>query len=192
MLKNILLLLGGLFIMTATATEAEAVKPENKLFIELSTGGTVVIEMFPQLAPKHIERITTLANEGFYDGITFHRVIENFMAQAGDPTGTGGGGSKYPDVVQEFSEFAFDRGIVGAARTAHSTDTFNSQFFICFQAEPYCRGLTGQYTVWGRVIEGMEFVDKIQLTEKNQMPLDVEPDRIVKMTVGEAEKEKAE
>src|SRR5690606_9192976 len=109
-------------------------------------------ELLPGVAPKHVERIVTLTTDGFYDGIVFHRVIDGFMAQSGDPTGTGTGGSDLPDVVAEFNAESFTRGAVGAARTM-DPNTFNSQFFICFQD---CTFLDGNYTVFGRVVSGME------------------------------------
>jgi peptidylprolyl isomerase len=137
--------------------------------IELKDG-IVDIELLPGVAPKHVERIVTLSNDGFYDGIVFHRVIEDFMAQSGDPTGTGMGGSDLPDVVAEFNAESFTRGAVGAART-NDPNTFNSQFFICFKD---CTFLNGQYTVFGRVVSGMEFVDNIT---RGEPPAN--PDKIV-------------
>ncbi len=135
--------------------------------------GRVVIELRPDLAPKHVARIKELAESGFYDGVIFHRVISNFMAQTGDPTGTGRGGSgkKLPP---EFTKTPFKRGTVGMARS-QSLDSADSQFFICFTSVP---SLDGQYTVWGHVVKGMEFVDRIQ---KGEPPRN--PDRIVKMRV---------
>ncbi|WP_423068113.1 peptidylprolyl isomerase [Devosia sp. CN2-171] len=128
--------------------------------------GIVDIELLPAKAPKHVERIVELTNEGFYNGIVFHRVIEGFMAQSGDPTGTGTGGSDKPDVVAEFNDTSFGRGAVGAART-NDPNTFNSQFFICFQD---CTFLNGQYTVFGQVVSGMEAVDKITRGEPPANP----------------------
>ncbi len=145
---------------------AQAPDPNNTLVIELKTG-KVFVKLRPDLAPKHVERAKTLAKEGFYDGIKFHRVIDGFMAQTGDPTGTGTGGSKLPDLPAEFTREVYKRGSVGAARTANP-DSANSQFFICFGDG--CRGLTGQYTVWGEVIEGMEHVDKIAKGEPPGRP----------------------
>ncbi|WP_020594193.1 peptidylprolyl isomerase [Kiloniella laminariae] len=149
-------LLVGLIAMTVATTTASAADPENTLVIELETG-KVVIEMLPDLAPTHVARIKELAREGFYDGIVFHRVIEGFMAQTGDPTGTGTSGSG-KKLRAEFSQEPFVRGIVGMARSQnpHSGD---SQFFIMFDSAP---SLNTQYTVWGRVIEGMEHVDGIK------------------------------
>lgn len=166
--------------MTATATESQAVDSANIAQMEVSSGGTVVIELLPDIAPKHVERIKQLASEGFYDGIIFHRVITGFMAQTGDPTGTGMGGSKYPDVPAEFSKYPYKRGTVGMARS-QSPDSANSQFFICF-TDTGCSFLTGQYTVLGQVTEGMEFIDKVAVGEPPSSP-----DKIVKFTVGAAE-----
>jgi len=180
MIKNVLLtLFGGLFIMSAAAQEAKAADPANIVNMEVSSGGTVVIELLPDIAPKHVERIKTLAGEGFYDGIVFHRVINGFMAQTGDPTGTGMGGSKLPDVPAEFSQYAYKRGTIGMARS-QSPDSANSQFFICF-TDTGCSFLTGQYTVLGQVTEGMEFIDKVAVGEPP-----ANPDKIVKMTLGAA------
>src|SRR3954465_9631961 len=135
-----------------------AANPANKLTLELSNGGTVVIQLRPDLAPKHVERVQTLVRQGFYNGLTFHRVIPGFMAQAGDPKGTGEGGSPLPDLKAEFTQMPFLRGTVAAARTANSPDSANSQFFIMFVPNP---SMLGEYTVWGRVISGMDAVDAI-------------------------------
>ena len=134
-------------------------------------GGDVVIKLRPDLAPGHVERITELANEGFYDGVVFHRVIPGFMAQGGDPTGTGMGGSEKPDLKAEFNSEPHVRGTCSMARTA-VPDSANSQFFICFDD---ARFLDKQYTVWGKVTEGMENVDKIKRGEPVR-----DPDQIVK------------
>ena len=162
-----------------TGANAEAAD-SNTLHMEVSTGGTVAIKLLPDIAPKHVERIKLLISEGFYDGITFHRVISGFMAQTGDPTGTGTGGSKYSDVPAEFSQYKYKRGTIGMARSA-SPDSANSQFFICF-TDSGCRSLTGQYTVLGQVTEGMEYIDKVAVGEPP-----ANPDKIVKMTVVAAE-----
>ena len=146
---------------------------ENKLTLE-TTKGPVVIELRPDLAPKHVERIKTLVNEGFYDGIVFHRVIDGFMAQTGCPHGTGTGGSKYPNLKREFNSEAHVRGTVSMAR-AQSPDSANSQFFICFTD---ARFLDKQYTVWGKVTSGMENVDKIKRGEPVR-----DPDKIVSAKV---------
>ena len=132
--------------------------PENTLVIELKSG-RVVIALRPDLAPKHVERIKMLARKGFYDGIVFHRVLNGFMAQTGDPTGTGMGGSDLGNLPAEFSRTErYMRGTVGMART-QDPNSANSQFFIMFAEAP---GLNGQYTIWGRVVEGMEHVDRIR------------------------------
>jgi peptidylprolyl isomerase len=137
------------------------------LVVELKTG-KVLIKLRPDLAPKHVERVKQLAKEGFYDGIKFHRVIKGFMAQTGDPTGTGTGGSNYPDLAAEFSQQPYKRGTIGAARTA-DPNSANSQFFICFD-DTGCSSLTGQYTVWGEVVDGMDKVDQIAPGEPPPIP----------------------
>lgn len=182
MLKNfILTLVGGLFIMAA-AEDAKAAD-SNIVHMDISSGGTVVIELLPDIAPKHVERVKTLVGEGFYDNIIFHRVIKGFMAQTGDPTGTGSGGSKYNDIPAEFSKYEYKRGTVGMARSA-SPDSANSQFFICF-TDTGCSFLKGQYTVLGQVTSGMEFIDKVALGEPPR-----NPDKIIKMTIADAVAEK--
>ncbi len=149
---------------------AKPLDPQNTLVIELKTG-KVMIQLRPDLAPKHVERVKQLAKEKFYDGTVWHRVIPGFMAQGGDPTGTGTGGSKYGNVKAEFTPTQFERGTVGAARS-QSPDSANSQFFICFTHTPF---LNGNYTVWGRVVDGMQFVDQIA---KGEPPAN--PDKIIK------------
>jgi peptidylprolyl isomerase len=146
---------------------------ENTLHVQLEKG-LVTIELLPKLAPGHVARIKELAREKFYDGVVFHRVIEGFMAQGGDPTGTGMGGSKKPDLKAEFSKEPHVRGICSMARSS-SPNSANSQFFICFGD---ARFLDNQYTVWGRVTSGMELVDALKRGEpvKN-------PDKIVTMRV---------
>ena len=147
--------------------------PENTLVLE-TTKGRVVIALRPDLAPGHVERIKTLARQGFYDGVPFHRVIEGFMAQTGDPTGTGTGGSDLPDLKAEFNAEPHVRGICSMART-NQPNSANSQFFICFDD---ARFLDKQYTVWGQVVEGMDNVDQIKRGEPVR-----DPDRIVSMRV---------
>ena len=149
-----------------TATAAKAADPDNTLVIELSSGGSVLIELFPDVAPKHVARVKELAKAGFYDGIVFHRVIPGFMAQTGDPTGTGTGGSGKGNLMAEFNKKPFVRGTVGAARS-QNPNSADSQFFICFAPAPH---LNGQYTVWGQVIEGMENVDKVAVGEPPANP----------------------
>ena len=152
--------------------------PENTLHLELTTG-VVVIQLRPDIAPQMVERVKTLTREGFYDGTPFHRVIEGFMAQGGDPSGTGSGGSKLPNVPAEFSRSAnFLRGTLGAART-NDPNSANSQFFIMFAPASH---LDGQYTIFGQVVSGMEFVDKIKRGSGGSGSVS-NPDKIVKMQV---------
>jgi peptidylprolyl isomerase len=154
-----------------------AANKANHLFLDLSTGGTVEIVLRPDLAPHHIERIQTLVRRGFYNGLTFHRVIPGFMAQGGDPKGTGEGGSEMPDLKAEFTAVPFMRGTVGAAR-AESRDSANSQFFIMFAPKP---DLDGDYTVIGRVVAGMDAVDTIAPGEPP-----AEPTKIVRAYLGDS------
>jgi peptidylprolyl isomerase len=157
------------------AAPLSAADKANTLYLDLKDG-RVVIELFPQAAPKMVERVKTLTKQGFYNGLKFHRVITGFMAQTGDPTGTGTGGSKLPNVKAEFNSTPFKRGTLGAART-NDPDTANSQFFICFEAAAH---LNGKYTAFGQVIEGMQFVDRIK--KGNGAGGEVfNPDTIVKM-----------
>ena len=144
------------------------------LTLTLSSGGDVVIKLRPDVAPGHVERITTLAAQGFYDGVKFHRVIPGFMAQGGCPKGTGTGGSDLPDLKAEFNDVPHVRGVCSMARTS-APHSANSQFFICFAD---ARFLDRQYTVWGEVTSGMEFVDGLP---KGEPPR--EPGHIVKATV---------
>ena len=147
---------------------------QNNLVLTLDSGGDVVIRLRPDLAPGHVERIGELVQEGFYDGVVFHRVIDGFMAQGGDPTGTGTGSSKKPDLKVEFSDEPHVRGTASMAR-AQNPNSANSQFFICLDD---CGFLDGQYTVWGEVTEGMEYVDALP---KGEPPRD--PGKIVKATL---------
>jgi len=141
--------------------------------------GTVDIELRPDLAPAHVARILTLTREGFYDGVVFHRVIPGFMAQTGDPTGTGAGGSDLPDLKAEFTDAPFERGTLGMARGS-SPDSANSQFFITFEPAPH---LNGQYTVFGQVVSGMDHVDAIKKGSAAENGRVADPDRIVSLTV---------
>lgn len=145
--------------------------PANTAILELKDG-KVTIQLRPDLAPKHVERVKLLMSEGFYNGLTWHRVIPGFMAQTGDPLGTGQGGSNYGDLPAEFTLAPFERGTVGAARSSNPNSA-NSQFFICFGRAAH---LNGQYTVWGQVTDGMQYVDKIA---KGQPPAN--PDKIIRM-----------
>ena len=180
-MKSLLSLIAiGLLAMTIHTNEAGAQSdPENVLVMELKDG-IVRIELLPDLAPGHVERIKTLTRQGFYDGIVFHRVIDGFMAQTGDPTGTGRGGSDLPDLSAEFSAEPFERGVIGMART-QDPNSANSQFFITFAP---ARFLDGQYTVWGRVFEGMEYVDMIKKAPRgDQSGMVRGPDKIVSLKV---------
>jgi peptidylprolyl isomerase len=157
---------------------AQETDPENTLVMELESG-TVTIALRPDIAPNHAERLKTLTRQGFYDGVAFHRVIEGFMAQTGDPTGTGSGGSDLPDLKAEFSEVPFTRGVVGMARTP-DPDSANSQFFITYADASF---LNGQYTVVGEVVDGMEAVDAIKKGSEAENGMVEDPDRIVSMKV---------
>ncbi|PIW27835.1 MAG: peptidylprolyl isomerase [Rhodospirillales bacterium CG15_BIG_FIL_POST_REV_8_21_14_020_66_15] len=171
----VLLVLG-----VGTMNDAEAMDLENTLYMDTSHG-RVVIQMRPDLAPKHVARIKELTRQGFYDGLTFHRVIGGFMAQGGDPNGTGTGGSGQ-NLPAEFSSEPFKRGTVGMARSMNPNSA-DSQFFICYARTSH---LDGQYTVWGQVVEGMKYVGML---ERGEPPAN--PDKIVKMQVAaDAEKGK--
>ena len=170
-MRRFFILLGALlFLMTANNAEAQDL--ENQIYLDLKNG-RVVIDLRPDVAPEHVARIKALTREGYYDGIIFHRVIPGFMAQTGDPTGTGMGGSGQ-QLDSEFSSVPFVRGTVGMARS-ENPNSGDSQFFICFGDAQF---LNNQYTVWGVVSAGMEFVDNI---EKGEPP--ESPDQIVKMQV---------
>ena len=147
---------------------------QNTLVLTLDNGGDVVITLRPDLAPGHVARIKELAGEGFYDGVVFHRVIDGFMAQGGDPTGTGSGGSDKPDLKAEFNSQPHVRGTCSMARTSNPNSA-NSQFFICFDD---ARFLDNQYTVWGEVTEGMEHIDALP---KGEPP--AKPGKIVKASL---------
>ena len=162
-----------------TALPPIKLDPQNTIYLDIPAG-RVVIRMRPDIAPKHVERVKQLCRDGFYDGTPFHRVIPGFMAQGGDPTGTGTGGSKYPNLPAEFSDTAhFLRGTVGAARSG-DPNSANSQFFIMFGPNP---SLDGQYTIWGQVVSGMEFVDKIKQGSPDDNGKVDNPDRIIHMRV---------
>jgi peptidylprolyl isomerase len=153
--------------------------PENTIVMTLKNG-RVVIALRPDLAPEHVARIKELSRKGFYDGVVFHRVIPDFMAQTGDPTGTGSGGSDLEDLKAEFSAERHSRGTVSMART-NNPNSANSQFFICFADAPW---LDRQYTVWGQVVEGMEHVDAIKKGgDHNNGAISGAPDKILKMQV---------
>lgn len=183
MLRNLIFLMASLFASAwANAQEPVAAAPapvaneaENILHLDLSTGGRVSIKLYADIAPAHIDRIKTLTRQGFYNGVVFHRVIDGFMAQTGDPTGTGTGGSQLPDLKAEFNAVPHLRGTVSMAR-AQSDDSANSQFFICFQPR---FALDGKYTAFGRVIAGMQYVDAIQRGEPPATP-----DKILQASIG--------
>jgi len=156
---------------------ALALDPENSLYLDLAFG-RVVIALQPTVAPKTCEQIKKLVRAGFYNGVVFHRVIDGFMAQTGDPTGTGTGGSGHP-LKAEFSSEPFARGVVAMARTS-DPDSADSQFFIMYAAAP---GLDGKYTIFGHVESGMEFVDKLKKGDPGKNGMVVNPDKIIKMQV---------
>lgn len=166
----------GLAVSPALAQGGKA-DPANTIYLQTKTG-TATIQLLPNIAPKHVAQIKALTKQGFYNGIVFHRVIGGFMAQTGDPTGTGMGGSKMPNLPAEFSKYTYRRGTVGMARSQRP-DSANSQFFICFD-DSGCRGLTGQYTVWGQVTSGMEHIDKVKKGAPGSGTV-TNPDKIVRM-----------
>lgn len=174
-------------VLSLSATEALAVDDSNTIIIELKSGD-VKIELLPDVAPQHVERIKTLAKEGAYDGVAFHRVIEGFMAQTGDVQyGKGGdlsragmGGSNYPDLPAEFSKLPFERGTVGMARS-QNPNSANSQFFIMFDEGSF---LNGQYTVVGRVVDGMNHVDNIKKGSRSANGAVDDPDKMISVRVG--------
>jgi len=171
----ILVLLAALLPLTVSA--APALNPENTIYLDLPSG-RVVIQMLPNIAPRHVARIKELTRKGFYDGLTFHRVIPGFMAQTGDPQGDGSGGSGQ-QLKAEFSNVQHIRGTVSMAR-ASDPNSADSQFFICFAPVPF---LDGQYTVWGQVVSGMQVVDKIKAGSQNNNGAVSNPTRIVRMKV---------
>ncbi len=159
-------------------TQAFSADPENTLYLDV-TAGRVTITLRPDLAPNHVAQIKKLTREGFYDGIVFHRVIPGFMAQTGDPTGTGAGSSKYPDLKAEFTATNFARGVLGMARS-QNPDSANSQFFIMFAEGSF---LNGNYTVFGEVTEGMEHIDAVKKGSKANNGQVSDPDKIIKLQV---------
>lgn len=165
----------GLPLAAAASSALAQASNKDTLYLDLKDG-RVVIRLRPDLAPKHVEQIKALTRQGFYDGIVFHRVIEGFMAQTGDPTGTGMGGSKLPNIPAEFSQTPFRRGTLGMARS-QMPNSANSQFFICFREASF---LNAQYTVFAEVVSGMEFVDKIK---RGEPPTN--PDKIIKMSLAD-------
>jgi peptidylprolyl isomerase len=170
----------ALALVLAAATPALAQQgpsdPQNTVYME-TKDGRITIRLRPDLAPKHVAQIKALTKRGFYDGIVFHRVIPGFMAQTGDPTGTGTGKSDLPNLPAEFTQTPFKRGSVGMARS-QSPDSANSQFFICYEG---CSPLNGQYTIIGEVVSGMDVADKIKKGDPAKNGQVTSPDKIVKM-----------
>ena len=169
-------LLAAFASLAATAAAAAAPDPKNIVYID-TKDGRITILLRPDLAPKHVAQIKTLTKRGFYDGVVFHRVIEGFMAQTGDPTGTGSGNSDLPNIPAEFTHTPFKRGALGMAR-AQDPNSANSQFFICLADASF---LDGQYTLFGEVISGMDIVDKIKKGAKAEDGMVTDPDKIIKM-----------
>ncbi len=178
MFKNIKLLFLTIIQIFFLMSNVNATNLENTLYIDLKDG-RVVIEMLPDIAPKHVERIKTLTRQKFYDGIVFHRVLDGFMVQTGDPTGTGMGGSKLNDLTAEFSKQPHVRGVVSMAR-AQSPNSANSQFFIVTKDSNF---LDGQYTVWGKVVSGIDLVDKIKKGNPANNGQVSDPDKMLKVRV---------
>ena len=185
MLRRTMIALSLAMTCTIAAAQTPApatsvrVDPENTMYLDLKDG-RVTIRLRPDLAPKHVAQIKTLVRRNFYDGIVFHRVIPGFMAQTGDPTGTGTGGSNLPNIPAEFTVEPFKRGTLGMAR-ASDPNSANSQFFIIFAPGDF---LNGQYTVVGKVVSGMENVDKIKRGDEANNGSVTDPDRMIKVTVG--------
>lgn len=179
-MRNILFVLFSFFILSLSAMAAtnNTNSQSNILYLQLKDG-TVEIQMLPEVAPKHVERIKVLVKKGFYNGVVFHRVIDGFMAQTGDPTGTGMGGSDLPNLPAEFNSEKHTRGAVSMAR-AQDPNSANSQFFIVFQDSNF---LDNQYTVWGRVIKGMEYVDNIKKGTGSNGKVN-SPDKIISAKIG--------
>jgi peptidylprolyl isomerase len=169
--------------LTASSAVADDADPQNTLIME-TKHGKVVIQLRPDLAPKHVAQIKALVARKFYDGLTFHRVIDGFMAQTGDPKGTGEGGSDLPNIPAEFTKTPFKRGTLGMART-EDPDSANSQFFICFADASF---LNGKYTVFGEVTSGMDVVDKIKKGDQASNGSMTNPDKIIKLRLAAASK----
>jgi peptidylprolyl isomerase len=167
--------------LAATGAAAEDSDPQNTMILE-TKNGKIVIKLRPDLAPKHVAQIKALVARKFYDGIVFHRVIAGFMAQTGDPKGTGEGGSDLPNIPAEFSKTPFKRGTLGMARTS-DPNSANSQFFICLADASF---LDGKYTVFGEVTSGMDVVDKIKKGDEANNGAVVDPDKIVKLRLASA------
>ena len=179
MRKVMIWVMGALIAMTATANgQPSELDPDNTIYLDLEYG-RVVVELRPDLAPNHVDRFKELARSGFYDGLTWHRVIEGFMAQTGDPLGDGSGGSDLPNLEAEFNSEKHVRGSLSMARAA-SPNSANSQFYLVLDDAPH---LDRQYTYFGKVVEGMEFVDQIRKGNPAQNGTVTYPDRIVQMQV---------
>ncbi len=175
-----LALAASLFAGTAGAQAQPAADPANTMIIQ-TKDGDVTVRLRPDLAPRHVAQIKALAQKGFYNGVVFHRVIDGFMAQTGDPTGTGMGGSDLPNIPAEFTQTPFVRGTVGMARS-QSPNSANSQFFICFN-DTGCASLRGQYTVVGQVTSGMEAIDKVKRGAPGSGAV-TGPDRMISVRMG--------
>jgi cyclophilin family peptidyl-prolyl cis-trans isomerase len=175
-MKKLFLALAAILFSGTLALAQAGLDPQNTIYLDLKDG-RVVIKLRPDLAPKHVAQVKALTKRGFYDGIVFHRVIDGFMAQTGDPTGTGTGGSDLPNIPAEFTSTPYKRGSVGMARSS-SPNSANSQFYLCYDG---CGGLTGQYTLWGEIVSGMEFVDKIKKGSSADNGKVIGADKIVRM-----------
>ncbi|MGO4704222.1 peptidylprolyl isomerase [Microvirga sp. 2MCAF38] len=175
-MKRLLVAGAMVFASLLPAAAQQAADPQNTVYLD-TKDGRVTIQLRPDLAPKHVEQIKALTKRGFYNGVVFHRVIGGFMAQTGDPTGTGTGKSDLPNIPAEFTKTQFKRGSVGMARS-QSPDSANSQFFICYEG---CGPLTGQYTLFGDVVSGMDVVDKVKKGDQTNNGMVSSPDKIVKM-----------
>jgi peptidylprolyl isomerase len=175
-LNRLIMAFGFVFALVSGACAETAQNLKDAIYLD-TKDGRIVIQLRPDLAPKHVAQIETLTKRGFYNGIVFHRVIDGFMAQTGDPTGTGMGHSDLPNIKAEFSAEPFKRGTVGMAR-AQDPDSANSQFFITFADAPF---LNNQYTVVGKVVSGMDVVDKIKKGSKADNGSVTDPDKIIKM-----------
>jgi peptidylprolyl isomerase len=159
--------IGAGMMLGAMGVAVAADDPQNTLYMDVD-GGRIIIKLLPDIAPKHVAQMKKLVSRHFFDGQVFHRVIEGFMAQTGDPTGTGSGGSYEPNLPAEFTPTPYKRGTIGMART-QDPNSANSQFFICF-TDTGCNALRGQYTVWAEVVKGMELVDKLAAGEPPEQP----------------------
>ena len=174
MFKNLILITIGMVFITMAQPIKKASASKSKFITIETSKGKVIIETLPKIAPNHVKRIKQLVKSEFYDGLVFHRVIEGFMAQTGDPDGIGTGGSG-KNLKAEFSDYEYKYGTVGMARSM-SPDSGDSQFFICFNG---CSHLTGQYTVWGQVVSGMETIEKLAIGEPPSSP-----DKMISVKIG--------